>query len=181
MITRITHHAPNSRGFTMVETVLASLLVSTVLISTLSLVGPVMRTTEHAEREIIAQRLADELIDEIAAQAFVDPEGDDHPEDIGTNKDERTTRRNDFDDVDDYDKWIGFPPKEKDGSTKPGLSRWARQVSVSHVLLKDLTTVSETEVTGAKRITVQVVYNGTLLAEETIIRTSAWDEMRSGK
>lgn len=177
---RITHQAPNGRGFTMVETVLASLLVSTVLISTLSLVGPVMRTTEHAEREIIAQRLADELIDEIAAQAFVDPEGDGDAEDIGTNMDERTTRRNDFDDVDDYDKWIGFPPKEKDGSTKPGLSRWARQVSVAHVLLKDLKTES-TEITGAKRITVQVVYNGTLLAEETIIRTSAWDEMRSGK
>jgi predicted TIM-barrel enzyme len=48
------------------------------------------------------------------------------------------------------------------------------------VLESDLSTVSATS-TGVKLIRVQVVYNGTLLAEESIIRTSAWDEMRSGK
>jgi len=177
---RVTHQPTNGRGFTMVETVLASLLVSTVLISTLSLVGPVMRTTEHAEREIIAQRLADELINEIAAQAFVEPSAGESEDLIGPNSGERTTTRADFDDVDDYAGWMGFPPKEKSGSTKSGLLRWARQVKVEHVLASDLETVSPTG-TGVKRITVQVVHNGTLLAEESIIRTYAWDEMRSSK
>lgn len=167
-------------GFTMVESVLGTLLVGTVLISTLSLVGPVMRTTEHAERELIAQRLADELINEIAAQAFVEPIAGDSRDLLGPNSGERTTLRADFDDVDDYEKWMGFPPKEKTGSTKSGLFGWARQVSVQHVLESDLSTVSATS-TGVKLIRVQVVYNGTLLAEETIIRTSAWDELRSGK
>lgn len=167
-------------GFTMVESVLGTLLVGTVLISTLSLVGPVMRTTEHAEQELIAQRLCDELVNEITSQAFVEPIDGDSRDLLGPNTGERTTLRADFDDVDDYDKWIGFPPKEKGGAAKPGLARWARQVSVQHVLESDLSTVSATS-TGVKLIRVQVVYNGTLLAEETIIRTSAWDEMRSGK
>lgn len=169
-----------TRGFTMVETVLATLLVGTVLISTLSLVGPVLRTTENAEREVIAQRLADELLNEIASQAFVEPSAGDSEDDLGPNTGERTTVRADFDDVDDYDGWVGFPPEEKSGSAKSGLSRWARQVKVEHVLASDLTT-SSVSATGVKRIRVQVVHNGTLLAEEIIIRTSAWDDMRSGK
>ncbi|MCA9303865.1 MAG: hypothetical protein KC996_07075 [Phycisphaerales bacterium] len=173
-------HQPTARGFTMVETVLATLLVGTVLISTLSLVGPVMRTTELAQQQIIAQRLADELVDEIASQPFVDPSSSDSEDTLAPNTGERTSVRADFDDVDDYNGWIGFPPKEKDGTTKSGLTKWARQVKVEHVLAADLTT-SSVSATGVKRIRVQVVRNGTLLAEEIIIRTSAWDDMRSGK
>ena len=171
---------PGRRAFTMVETVLATLLVGTALISTLSLIGPVMRTTEHAEREIIAQRLADELINEIAAQAFVEPGLDIYTDFLGPGDDESKTNRSGWDDVDDYHGWIGFPPKEKSGKTKASLNRWARQVKVEHVLAKDLATLS-VSATGVKRVTVQVVHNGTLLAEETIIRTSDWDAMRSEK
>ncbi len=168
----------SQRGITMIEAVIGSLLVGMVLASTLSIMGPVLRSSQLVEQEVIAQRLADDLVAEIMTQSYVDPDSSDSEDSVGPNSDERSGIRADFDDVDDYHNWISFPPRDKSGTQYSSMSGWARQSRVSHVPTSDFATSSVTS-PGAKKILVQVVYGGRVLAEETVIRTAAWDESRS--
>jgi type II secretory pathway pseudopilin PulG len=180
------------RGIAMIEATIATLLVSTVIASTLGVVGPVVRSTQLAENQIVAQRLADELLEEIAAMPFDDPEliaaaelkgweGDLNDFKalslLGPDSGERTGVRTDFDDVDDYEGWISSPPSDTSGAYYSNLTRSGRQVFVDHVSTKDFTTPSASR-TGAKLIRVLVYHNSLLLAEESIIRTESWDSMR---
>jgi hypothetical protein len=184
----------NSRsGISMIESTIATLLVGSVIASTLGVVGPVLRSSQLAEDQVIAQRLVDDLIQEISVLPFDDPEliaavdakgGADDLNNvaslskIGPDSGERTSIRTDFDDVDDYEGWFSVSPTDKNGVAYPGKGFTGRQVFVDHVSLKDFRTVSVKR-TGAKLIRVMVVFNSIPLAEESFIRTESWDSMRS--
>ncbi len=187
------HKYSACRGITMIEATIATLLVGIVFASTLGVIGPVMRSTELAEKQIVAQRLVDELVSEIMAMPFDDPEEIDKLDmrggtldlntvdaldPIGTNDGERSIVREDFDDVDDYEGWSSIPPSTKSGNKYIGMANWERQVRVHHVEIEGVDTKS-LQRTGAKWIRIRAIYNGILLAEEIIIRSESWDSMRS--
>ncbi len=180
------------RGISLIETSIATLLIGMVISSTIGLIGPVMNSTEIAEKQVIARQLIDELVAEISAKPFEDPEGvadlnikisladlDDliSLSSIGVDAGERTATRADFDDVDDYHGWVSRPPCTADGVKITELANWGRRVTVRHVSISDFTTVSA-ERTGAKRIGVQVAFGSTIYAEEQFIRTESWDAIR---
>ena len=72
-------YSNSSRGITLVETVVSMLLVGFVLVSTLSIVGPVTRSTSVQADKLVAANLANELSEEIATKLFIDPKASTPP------------------------------------------------------------------------------------------------------
>ncbi len=163
------------RGITLMETVIGSLLVGGVLASTIQLLGPTVRATALADRRVVAAAIAGTMLDEIAAHPFEDPA--DATDAVGPESDEVTGSRKAFDDVDDYHGWSGSV-LEADGSAVDGLgSGWTVQVAVQHVRPSDPSIVQAAR-SGVKRVVVTVSHGGVLLAERSLLRTSAFEHPR---
>ena len=81
----------------------------------------------QSERMEIAVQLATDLMEEILAQDFADPDGSDSE-----------TLRADFDDVEDYNGWSSTPPKSAQGNTLSGYTGYTRSVSIIGVSQWDL-------------------------------------------
>lgn len=163
------------RGISMAETIVATLIIGLVLVSTIEIVGPMVRSTSvHADR-LVAANLANELSEEIATKAFIDtvPDSDD---DLGPDAGERPAVRADFDDVDDYAGWTSTPPMLSSNSSMTSLAGWTRAVKVTHAQLSDPTSDSGTN-TGLKRVVVVVSKNGVTLAEVTSLHAQAAESL----
>ena len=61
------------RGITMAETIISTLLVGLVLVGTIQIVGPVVRSGSVMADKAIATNLARELSEEIATKYFTAP------------------------------------------------------------------------------------------------------------
>ena len=87
------------RGISMAETIISTILVGFVLVSTLQIVGPMVRSTSvHADR-LVAASLAHELAEEIGTKWYTEPDLD-SLDARGVDDGERAAQRTDFDDVD---------------------------------------------------------------------------------
>tara|TARA_R110002096_G_scaffold173781_9_gene348933 strand:+ start:125109 stop:125633 length:525 start_codon:yes stop_codon:yes gene_type:complete len=166
------HTYKSRRAITLAETVISMLLVGFVIVSTLSIVGPIARsTTVHADR-LIAANLANELSEEIASKLWTSPINDDI-DFIGPGAGET---RLTYDDIDDFHGWSSSPPKNSYNGPYSTMKEWTRSVKVAHVLLEDPTIESKTY-TGLKRVIVTVNKNGTDLASISTYHTQAADAL----
>tara|TARA_R110002072_G_scaffold42064_20_gene118646 strand:+ start:70517 stop:71080 length:564 start_codon:yes stop_codon:yes gene_type:complete len=170
-----THPWTTRRGISMAETIVSTMIVGFVLVSTLQVVGPVVRTTSVHADKLIAANLANELSEEIATRRFTDPDVDD-PNALGVNDGEQPKTRTAFDDIDDYNAWSATPPISLANGKIEGLAGWTRSVKVAHVELADATTESKFN-TGLKRVTVSVSKNGTVLAQITTLQSQSADSI----
>ena len=159
-------------GITMAETIVSTLLVGLVLVSTIQIVGPVIRSGTVMADLAVATNLAQELNDEIMTKLFVDPATSDM-DFLGTVIGET---RSTFNDIDDYHGMTNSPPQLSDGSSLSSLGGWTRSVKVAHVLLDDPTTESGTY-TGLKRVTVTVSKDGVQLAQNITLHAHAADQL----
>tara|TARA_R110002111_G_scaffold103594_2_gene160505 strand:- start:1964 stop:2509 length:546 start_codon:yes stop_codon:yes gene_type:complete len=163
------------RGISMAETIISTILVGFVLVSTLQIVGPMVRSTSvHADR-LVAASLAHELAEEIGTKWYTEPDLD-SLDARGVDDGERAAQRTDFDDVDDYHTWTASPPKISSGQSNIFLGGWARSVDVIFVELSDVKTESKTD-TGLKRVTVTVSKNGVVLATDTSLHSQSADDL----
>lgn len=164
------------RGITMMEVAIGVLLVGGVLAATLQVVGPTVRSSRLAGDQTLASQFAHELLTEIALQPYQD--ADAHTTAIGPETGETGADRSRFDDVDDYHGWKDAITSAT-GVPRAGLQgNWERTVAVRWVSMTAPSgSVSLTD-TGVKRITVEVRRNGILLAAESVLRTSGFDESR---
>lgn len=153
------------RGFNLVEVVVSSLLVGTLLIAALQAVGISVSTQSIMADESKAAWLADALLMEIHEQSYMEPGTSASA--IGQDVGETNTSRVLYDDVDDYHNWNETQIQNKDGTIIPDLVNWRRSVSVSWVTSTLVTSGTET---GVKRINVSVTYLGRTLATRSIIR-----------
>jgi len=154
----------------MVESVVAMVVVTVMLVATLNTVGAARTGERRMGDRSRGVLLAQQLMSEILRQSYEEPEdvpgfGREASEDFGGG-------RARYDDVDDYDGWTAMPPEYKDGTEIPNLTAWERTVSVVWADLNDLTQQS-VSATGVKRITVTVLRNGVPTAELVAIRTGA--------
>lgn len=162
-------------GITLIEVSIGTLLVGGVLATTLHLVAPTVRATHLAGDRLLAATLADDMIDEIAAKAFADPDYDNGS--IGLDPGESGANRAGFDDVDDYNGWTAAPQTVA-GDPITGIGDgWIVRVSVAHASPNNPGQVSASE-TGTKRILVRVSRHGVVLAERAAVRSRAFDESR---
>lgn len=166
------NHPNARRGITMAETIVSTLLVGLVLVGTIQIVGPVIRSGSVMADKAVAANLARELSDEISTKYFVDPSSPDL-DFIGTVAGET---RATYNDIDDYHGLSNTPPQLSTGSGIAALSGWTRTAKVAHVNIDDPTTESGTY-TGLKRVTVTVSKDGVQLAQIVTLHAHAADQL----
>lgn len=161
------------RAFSLVETAIATVLVGGLFVVAMNMVGASRITqARYADREQ-ALLLAEDLLNEILAQPYEDPDGEIA---FGIEVGETLTLRTSFDDTDDYHGTSQSPPTRADGKSMPGADRFTRSVVVQWVELDDVAKVSVSE-TGIKRVTVTVALAGREMAALSGLRAAAWPDV----
>ncbi len=166
------HQIQLRRGITMAETIVSTLLVGMVLVGTIQIVGPTVRSGTVMADKVVASNLARELSDEIATKYFKSTIDDDL-DFIGT---ESGGSRKYYDDIDDYHGMSNTPPELSDESKLSNLVGWTRTVKVSHADLNSPGVDSGTY-TGLKRVTVTVQKDGVKLAEVVTLHSHTADQL----
>lgn len=161
-------------GLSLVEAVIAMVVVSGLFIAALTAVGASRTGQQSLEDSVRGYALAQDLLSEILAQSYQEPDG---TASMGLETGElSTSSRSAFDDVDDYHNWSASPPRHRDGTQVEGFDGWTRSVEVVRVRLGNLNGSSSSE-TGIKRITVTVQHGPRIVAQLTALRTSAWPDL----
>jgi len=117
------------RGTSLIEVVMAILVMGVILVGALSLAGAAIRSRRVAADQNTGAYLADELIAEIMSLPYTDPE--DGGSNRGLESGENNATRADFDDVDDYENWTESEIQEKDGTVQADYAGWSRSVRVA--------------------------------------------------
>jgi len=160
-------HARAAAAFTLVEVILTIMLVGVGLVASMRALPVILEVSQATRQHLVAQRLATELLAEIAMLPYEDPDGNVK---FGINDDESGTTRADFDDVDDYDEWKASPPQKKDGQAEPDSAGFTRSVIVQSVGLNDFNRVEGDSVDKPKRITITVSRPGMTPVVITTVR-----------
>ncbi len=157
------------RGFSLIEAVIAMVLVSVMLTAALQTVAASRSSMSATAERARAAALAERLMTEILALPYEDPQS---PGGMGLESGEAGVGRVLLDDVDDYHGLSESPPRDASGVEllDASGSRWS--VSVQHVLPTALGTTSGTA-TGMKRIRVTVETARTRLYLDGY-RSKAW-------
>lgn len=186
-------------AMTLSEVVVSSLIVAGLFVAAMQgASGVALRGAIESDRSQ-AVLLAEELLSEITALPFTDPQGlaeikispfpivgdavikvDDGvieltasvPTAIAFDVNElqaEEASRADFDDIDDYNNWSASPPEDREGNAYADLTGWTRSVMVAWVEPDEPTQVAPLTRT-AKRIVVTVSRGTTVLAQLESIR-----------
>ncbi len=119
------------RGLTLMEVVISSLLVGTVLVTSLASTASWRRYhVENREREI-ANRLAEELVSEMMCAAYIDPDQS-SPQAFGLDSGESIANRSTWDDVDDYHDQTETTLRDKFGILIPDAIGYLRTTTIDH-------------------------------------------------
>lgn len=129
--------AVRRRGLTLMEVVISSLLVGTVLVTSLSSTASWRRFQLQTSQQETSRRLAEELISEITSTAFIDPRQS-TPVALGREAGELTTSRSNWNDVDDYHGMTETTLRDKSGSAIGAAAGYTRSVAVSPAVPMEL-------------------------------------------
>ena len=145
-----------SRGVSLLETMISTLLVGVILVASMRTVGAVMQQRNSTTDDQQAVWLAQELLAEILEKEYADPHST-----SPTFGPEETGSRHNYNDVDDFHTWNKKPPEQR------------RRVVVEYVD-PDNPAIPLDHDAGVKRITVNVYKNGRLLSRLQSLRSTAW-------
>ena len=147
-------------GFTFVEILITLVFISIALLAVTSQFPMGLLISETAEDITVETNLAQELIEEIRAMSWEDPDAPGSP--LGPDGIfEQTEGRQWYNDVDDYDGLVETPPVDLNGNDmdgtggRPNFAKYRREVTVTYA---DTTTLEVSAVqTPYKRIEVGVL------------------------
>ncbi len=137
-------------GLSLVEAVISSLIVATMLVAGLSALGSSTRAARIHCDKCIGANLARRLMAEVLQSRYREPL---QKAEFGPEPPETATSRAAWDDVDDYHRWSASGPQAKDGTPLAHADGWRREVTVEYVLADDPTRTCGSD-QGLKRITV---------------------------
>lgn len=167
------------RGFTLVETGLAIIIVSTAMLAMLAANESFSKQNYWGERAAQAARLGGEIRERTMVLATADPvTGTDT---WGPELGESTVV--DWDDMDDYDGldvsgWAGTGPIDSAGQIIPGMSQWRQSVQVQSVDPTNLATVVADGSTETVRVTVDVYWHDQPSSPGELMTTVTWVHMQ---
>ena len=166
------------RAYSLLEVLVATLLVTVILISALHTTGNALDANQWTMHRSKAALLAHSLMSEIQQVSYLDP---DKKSAFGKEPNEaHNTVRSSFDDVDDYDGWNAVPPEDRHGNPMTELAGWRREVTVLHVDPGDLSReLSGDDDRGVKRIQIVISYRGKQLIRLDALQTRTWQELYS--
>lgn len=154
------HHRAMRSGFSLLEAVVATLLVGLLVVGSLRSLGAALQTHAVVQQEIRATMLAEQLLTEISAMPWFDPDGVASARTIGRDLNDplQPTARAQLDDMDDFHLWTETPPTTVTGVPLPGGDRLTRQVSIFNLSAADARTRVAADVnTGLREIVVTVL------------------------
>ena len=168
---RISHR--HRRGNSMMEVVISTLLISVVLIGALKSVGGAARTVRAGSEKIDGQTLAFDLMAEIVALPYIDPNASTPIFGIESDETSSPSNRSEFDDTDDYRNWTESPPANKSGTAIADTTGWTRSVAITKLSRGNPTntrTDGESD-QGSRRVTVTATSPSGEIATLQAIRT----------
>ena len=152
-------------GFSYVEVLLCSVIISIILVSGLRLFGNLGRSQQVFLDQSSADFLALQMIEEIKQQFYKDPDGSLV---LGREPGESIVDRVDLDDVDDYHGFSECPPKRRNGAVLPQYDVFTRTVSVRYVTADDFTQTAVSD-EGFKEVTITVSRSGHVLTQQIYV------------
>lgn len=158
------------RGLTLVEVILATVVVGVMMAGALATVSASQRASRTQADQAFAQVLAQDLLDEMMGLAYADA-SDSAVTNGPTAAETLPGNRSLLNDVNDYKSWSESPPRRRDGTAISGAGTLTRRVAVDFVTPDAWTTPSVTD-QGAARITVSVTRGGGTIATAIGMRTS---------
>lgn len=164
-------HLGNARGFSLVEAVIATAIVGGLLVAALTGVGATARTRQINADNATGLRLAQDLLDEVVAKPYFDPE-----ESATLGREVGEDARASFDDVDDYDALVDDPPTTPDARAITTQRGWKREVLVRWATRADIDADAKDD-EGIKRVEIFVSRNGKPICSLVALRTAAWDQL----
>jgi len=144
-----------TRGFTLIEAALTTVIIGVGIMATMSLFAACSQQNSNASRMTAAMMLAQNVQETMASMAFADPVsgkttfGPETGEAIAT-----------YDDVDDFDGQVINPPIDAMRATIPAMSQYSQAVTVDPVDPNQLSlTLPKTVVNRvAVRVRVRILY-----------------------
>ena len=155
----------SASGFSYVEVLLSSVIVSIMLVSGLRLFGNLGRSQQVLLDQSSADFLALQMIEEIKQQFYKDPDGSAV---FGREPDESAADRSDFDDVDDYRNFSDCPPKRREGVVLTQYAEFTRQVVVRYVQADDFAQTAAGD-EGFKEVRITISRSGQILAQQIYV------------
>jgi type II secretory pathway pseudopilin PulG len=161
-----------ARAFTMIEAVMALIVVSVLATASLAVVTQAARARELVQKQSTGMLLARTMLSEVASQSYADPEGGTNKGlDAGEDQMDRTT----LDDIDDYEGYEQSCVTDRAGQDL-GLTGWAWKVRIERVDAFDPSQIVVND-SGVKLITVTVFFKSVQVTEVSAIRSQTWDAM----
>ena len=133
---------------------MSAFLVGMMLVMSLELVGASTRGKVSNGEQARARQLAQDLLDEISALPYKDPDNPGFGPESGEAGSNRSNRSK-FDDIDDYLGYSELSPTHKDGTPFSEMSDWGRFVVVRRVQPNNLWHYSHSE-SGVRQVIVYV-------------------------
>ena len=140
-------------GLSLIEVTVSSLLVGLIVVGSLDMLGASVRTQTVASDLVLGPILAEQLIAEIMAMPYDEPDGAGA---LGLDGAESDLTRKDFDDVDDYKNWTESTIQTKEGTPLLSATGWTREANVWWANRGDGNVVIVISETGLKRFRVSV-------------------------
>ncbi len=159
-------------GFSLVEAMISVLVVAVIVVAAMHTVGGSQAAQLKSAQRDLALMLAEDLMDEIMLGQYEEPVD---PPNFGRESGESGSRRDLWDDVDDYDGWSASPPEHRDGTAIPNADSFTRQVEIVFLDPNDLVNTVVTD-QGIKRVRVTVKHGDRALVTLTAVRTLAWKD-----
>ncbi len=154
-------------GFTLVEAVIAIVLVGVLLTGALTAAGASARMRWSAADRDLAAGLAIDLVEEIAQKGYGSTTAGPIAETMASGS------RAALSTIDAYNGLLEEPPVRADGKPIPAAANLMRLTAVERVSASDPSSTGTAE-TGVKRVTVTVYRGSTALYAAQFLRTSAW-------
>ncbi|MCK5271625.1 MAG: hypothetical protein KAJ52_03570 [Sedimentisphaerales bacterium] len=155
----------SASGFSYVEVLLSSVIISIILVSGLRLFGNLGRSQQVLLDQSSADFLALQMVEEIKQQFYEDPDGSIV---FGREPEESAVDRSDFDDVDDYHDFSDYPPKRRNGAVLSQYDDFTRTVSVRYVTADDFTQTAVID-EGFKEVAIKVSRSDQILAQQIYV------------
>lgn len=165
----------NRRGFTLVETGLAIIIVATAMLAMLAANEAFTKQNDWGERAAQAARLCGEIRERTMVLSVADPvTGQDT---WGAEGGEPGVA--DWDDMDDYDGldvsgWSGDGPIDSAGQVIPDMEQWRQSVTVESIDPTNLGTVVPDGASDAVRVKVEVYWHDQPASPGDLITTVSW-------
>lgn len=149
-------------AMTLVEATVAVLIVGVMLAASIATVGASRKALGSGSVRGQGLELAHDLMDEILAQPYDDPNGSSTIPSTGD--------RSRFNNLGDYAGWSESPPDDKSGTPLPGFTGWTRRVGIRYVQAGNIALGNATD-TGIAEVTVRVLRGSSEVARLMALRT----------